>query len=72
MKREPKTASELQALAAELSGYNLQRVSVIKVGSDGDFTLMVDGHTADLDGGSPQTRMGTICDQLRLRYRLKD
>jgi hypothetical protein len=37
LKVEPKTAPELQALFADLSGYSLRTVTVFKVGTDGDF-----------------------------------
>jgi len=72
LKLEPKTTPELQALFADLSGYNLRTVTVLKVGNDGDFIVSLIGHSGDLDGGTHQSRIETIRDQLRLKYRLED
>jgi hypothetical protein len=72
MKLEPKTTSELQALFADLSGHNLRTVNVFKVGNEGDFGVALVGHSGDLDGGSHQSRIETIRDELRLKYRLED
>jgi hypothetical protein len=72
LKLEPKTNPELQALFADLSGYNLRTVTVFKVGTDGDFSVALIGHSDDLDGGSHQSRIEAIRDQLRLKYRLED
>jgi hypothetical protein len=72
LKIEPKTVPELQALFADLSGYNLRTVTVFKVGTDGDFSVALIGHSGDLEGGTHQSRIETIRDQLRLQYRLKD
>jgi hypothetical protein len=72
LKLEPRTTPELQALFADLSGYNLRTVTVFKVGADGDFGVSLIGDSRDLDGGSHQSRVETIRDQLRLKYRLED
>jgi hypothetical protein len=69
---EPKTFREIQRLIADLSGLSPNIISVHKIEDAGNFGATVIAGIAIVGDGSQQSRIETICDHLRLKYRLKD
>ena len=69
---EPKTFREIQRLIADLSGLGPNIISVHKIEDAGNFGATVIAEIAIVGDGSQQSRIETICDHLRLKYRLKD
>jgi hypothetical protein len=68
----PKTSRELQQIVADQSRLPPTYISVFKIGETGNFGATVLAFAAIRNIGRHQSNMETICDQLRLKYRLKD
>jgi hypothetical protein len=69
---ESKTSRELQQMIADLSGLPPTIISVHKIGDTGNFGATVIAGVTGVSGGAHQSNIETICDQLRLKYRLKN
>jgi hypothetical protein len=69
---EPKTSRELEQMIAEQSGLPLSIINIQKMGDAGNFTAKVIAGVKVVSGARLQSQVETICDLLRLKYRLKN
>ena len=70
MAREPKTGDELERIIADLAGFDEKTITVVKVGTDGDFDARITGSTGWVTKARAQSDINAACLQIRTKYRL--
>jgi hypothetical protein len=69
---EYKTAFHLEAMVAEIAGFDPKNIHVTRVGKSGDFGADFVGTVAAVNTSRAKHDVDVACNSLKARFRLKD
>ena len=69
---EYRSAFQLEAMIAEMAGFDPRNVQVTRVGHSGDFHADFVGKVAAVDTSRARHDIDAACTELRIRFRLRE